>query len=268
MNDKIIVHELGQECKKIRVYGIADLHIGDSKTDEKAIRKFVEMVKNDESAYWVSLGDLINNAVKSSVSNVYHEKYEVGMQKEIVADLLLPIANKCLAIVSGNHERRTKKDADVDLTKDIAVLMFGREEAKRIYREHAAIVKISFGKLVSNNKKAAYTFLAQHGKGGGKWVGSAVNNCQQYMMQYEGVDFAMFGHVHQCDLHPYLRVVADTRNNTVAARNAVNVIVPPWQEYGGYAMQNMLNASPKGLYAYVTLDGVRKRMPSAHVEEL
>ena len=67
---------------------------------------------------------------------------------------LKPIKHKILAAVSGNHEYRTKKDSDGDITYDILCNL----DLEKIYREDIAFIKIICG-------TAAYGLAITHGRG-------------------------------------------------------------------------------------------------------
>ena len=72
---KIIKHDLPQ-FDTLEIYPLADVHIGDPLHDKKRAKQFINEVLEKENRYVIVNGDIINNAVKHGVSDVYN----VGLQ--------------------------------------------------------------------------------------------------------------------------------------------------------------------------------------------
>lgn len=90
MKEQILVADLPAEYDYIELYPVSDLHVGDPEFKEKDFKEFVDYVANNERAYIITLGDLINNAIKSSVSNVYNETMspsQQGAEKKVCVEL-------------------------------------------------------------------------------------------------------------------------------------------------------------------------------------
>ena len=68
----LIVHRL-PECKEAKIYFVGDLHAGAIESNLKGWETFVQRVLQDKNAYVCLLGDLMNNATKSSVSNLFDD---------------------------------------------------------------------------------------------------------------------------------------------------------------------------------------------------
>ena len=61
----------------------------------------------------------MNNATKTSVSNVYAETMRPREQKRKLVEMLTPLRDKILVATPGNHERRSIRDVDEDPMYDI-----------------------------------------------------------------------------------------------------------------------------------------------------
>ena len=92
------------------------MDIGDKACDIDAIREQIAYVKDNERAYVILNGDLMNNATKTSVSDCYAEEIPPMQQLETLCELLEPIKDKILMITQGNHEARTYRTDGIDLT--------------------------------------------------------------------------------------------------------------------------------------------------------
>ncbi len=260
--EQLIVHKL-PDFPKIELYSVNDYHDGDEKTDEDMFKGFVKFISAEPFRYWGYTGDNLNNAIKSSVSNVYNEKRSPHEQKEHFIELMRPVANKCLWFVPGNHEARSSKETDSQLVWDIACRLVGDDEARRLYRENEAFVKISFGRYSQHGKNAepvTYVGWVVHGDGGGMYVGNMVNKMQQRTMAIEGVDFSICGHVHKGKVgHSFPVRQIDPRNDIIRIRSVSNAICTAWADYGGYAARKLMLPGGKGALP-IELNGRRKEI--------
>ena len=68
----LIVHRL-PECKEEKVYFIGDLHVGAIEANVKGWEDFCQKILQDKNAYICIIGDMMNNATRSSVSNVFSD---------------------------------------------------------------------------------------------------------------------------------------------------------------------------------------------------
>jgi UDP-2,3-diacylglucosamine pyrophosphatase LpxH len=255
---KLIKHSFGREVKELEIYPLNDLHIGDSKTDLELFNNFVKFILSDENRYIICCGDLMNNAIKSSVSNVYGETMSPAEQKKYLVKVLAPLKDRILGITTGNHEGRSKKETDTDITEDIATML----GLSHLYNEEGLFIKIAVGTCGNNGKaQQNYVIHAMHGFGGGKFTGSSMNNLENYGIQYEGVDVFVMGHVHGKISSRGSKVIVDTRHDRIVQKDVLYVISGAWQNYGGYGMKMMLRAKPKG-ESKIVLSGTEKKMLS------
>ena len=114
---KVIKRDLGGEFKNIKLLALSDFHIGDSLCNLKLIKEVLEEVKNSDNTFVILNGDLVNNGVKNSVSNVYDEKLTPMEQIVKLCDLLEPIKDRILVIHQGNHELRSYKEDGIDIIR-------------------------------------------------------------------------------------------------------------------------------------------------------
>lgn len=235
----IITTELG-EFEYLEVFPLADVHWGDPKTDEGLFKRFVQYINEATNRYVIINGDLINNALKSSVSNVYNELYSPGQQKYMMAEILKPIGDRILCIVPGNHEERSAKDSDTDITKDIAY-MIGCEKK---YRENGAYINVRFGKD-RHGHKISYTGYIVHGTGGGRSAGAPANALEKLTMSFIA-DFYVIGHMHRKLAFKNSYFKPNAIYSELEQCERAFVISPPWQDYGGYAQRKMYTPQAKG----------------------
>lgn len=249
---KVIIKEYPKDVPFLTLYPIADVHWGAAECMEQEFRAYIKRIASDPYAAVLLAGDLINNGIKSSKTDVYKEKYPPDLQKEMMVELLEPIKDKIVAGVSGNHERRTAKESCQDVMKDI----FTALQIKDRYEPDAAFIKISLGEK-SNKKPATYMIFLTHGAGGGGTLGAGITKQDGYQLTIEGVDISISGHTHKPAKVPSARLVFDPRNNNIIKSNTLIFVATAWLDYSGYPVAAQMK--PTAFYPdTITLYGDRK----------
>lgn len=222
---------------EIVIYPIADVHLGALEHAETEWQDFLKRVEK-ENAYLILAGDLLNNNVKSAkFANPFEEVLRPREAKHRMAEYLKPVKDKIICVVSGNHEQRTLRDSDQDLTYDIC----SKLDIEHVYRENMAFMRVCIGKRMSENKPlATYVFCVTHGSGGGIYTGAAVNRSERFGNIIEGVDCIVTGHVHKGFVSKPSKIVVDARNGIVSMRHFVVVSCVSWLNYGGYSGRAMM----------------------------
>lgn len=233
---KLICHKF-PDRHDIRIYPVGDVHLGAAEHMAHEWQEFCKAVLADENAYLVLLGDLLSNATRSSVSNVFEEVMRPRDQKRLMTELLRPLAPRILAMVSGNHERRSGKDSDNDPSLDIA----SKLDIEDLYRRDTAFVKIQMGDNRSGgDKNPTYVLACTHGAANGALTGGAVNRAERFGYVLSGADALILGHTHKPFITQPGQIVIDPRQNEAYVRPFKVVSCTSWLNYGGYAMQKML----------------------------
>lgn len=223
----------------VQIIPIADVHLGNIQHNSQAWNGFLSWLKASENTYIVLLGDLINNGVRGAVGNPFDEVLRPRDQKRLITEQLLPIRDKILAILPGNHEARSIKDDDADITYDIAC----RLEIEHLYREHMAFMRVGVGKVNASRKRPAactYTFCMAHGSGGGIWTGSTATRQERFAGGIEGVDCLITGHTHKPLVAMPSKLCYNPTSNVVVEKSYITISATPWLAYGGYAAEKML----------------------------
>lgn len=221
----------------IHIYPISDVHLGAAEHMETEFREFRDMILEDENGYVVIVGDLINNATRSSVSNIFEETMRAREQKRLIAEMLNPIKDRILCAVCGNHERRSGKDADDDPMYDILCKL----DIEDRYRENLAVLKLQFGNKDGNGgQNPTYIFAVTHGSGGGALTGGTVNRNERFGYVFDGIDMLVVGHSHKPWTTDPSKIKVDAFNNKVSIKPFRIVSATSWLDYGGYALGKQL----------------------------
>ena len=241
----------------ITIIPVADVHLGSAECMEQEFIKFIKTVAETPNTYLAILGDLLDNGIKSSVTNTYKQVMSPSQAKREMINILKPVTDRIIVMLPGNHELRSKKETDCDICFDMACEL-GIESR---FRENMAFVKIQLGKeggqTVAGKDRPTYMLVCLHGSGGGM-TGAGVNRAEKFG-NISGSDALLLGHTHK----PYTtqpgQIVIDKSNNLVTIKPYKIISATSWLKYGDYAARKMLMPSTHCLQTLV-MRGNKKEM--------
>lgn len=239
----------------LKIYPIADVHLGAAEHMASEWNAFCKKILDDPDAKIILGGDLLNNSTRNSVSNIFEETMRPREQKKRMVEMLTPLRDRCLAMVTGNHCRRNR-DVDDDPSYDIACKL----DIEDLYRENIAFVKIQMGEQASNGLlNPTYCLVVTHGAGGGMLTGGAVNRAERFGYVMDGADALILGHTHKPYVTQPSKIYIDTRNNKVTLKPFKVISMTSWLKWGGYAAQKMLLPTSNAPQL-ITLKGRKKEI--------
>lgn len=245
-----------EERPNLTIIPVSDVHLGAAEHMEKEWAAFCDMVLSNKDIYLILAGDLINNATRNSVSNIFEETLRPREQKKMMVEMLSPIRDRILCCVSGNHERRSLKDADDDPCYDIMCKL----DIEDRYRENIAFLKIQMGKPRGKGTvNPVYTFVVTHGAGGGIYTGAAVNRNERFGYVIDGMDCLIVGHSHKPTITQPGKLKINQQQNKVYMTTFKVVTATSWLTFGGYAAQKMLLPSSHAIQT-IMLNGKKKEI--------
>lgn len=251
---EMIIHKFPNE--DITIIPIADVHLGAAECMEQEFIAFIDKVIHEPNTYLILAGDLLNNATKNSVSNVYDEVYRPSEAKRIMARILEPARDRILCSVTGNHEYRSSRDVDDDPNFDIMCKL----DLEMYHRENMAFLKLQFGEVNgAGQKNPTYTAMVGHGAGGGVYTGAGINRYERTGYSVDNLDFLIAAHTHKPSVTQPGKIYIDTHNNRVKIKPFKVIVATSWLSYGGYAARKMLLPSTHALQK-ITLCGDHKEM--------
>lgn len=222
-----IIHTLPGRTAKL--WAVADVHIGAKEADLQGFESFLKRVEKDADSYVVIVGDLLNNAVRSSVSDVYAETMSPSQALDYAVKILQPIADRILGVVGGNHERRSRKEVDLDPLFAVCSMLRRSDGStlQDVYRPNMAFLRIN---LVNGSTRDHYAIMLTHGK--------TLNKRKQFVNVIEGIDAAITAHTHQPDVLMPSRI-RFTSGNRVVFHEVVSLCACSWLESGGYSLSGL-----------------------------
>lgn len=228
---KVIKIDLPKEIEKIELYTFADEHIGDEHSDLDRLKKRIEYVANTPNAYCVLNGDIIDNATKTSIGDIYTSTFNPMQQLETAVELFKPLKDKTLAITHGNHEARTYRKEGIDLSYMMSVQLGLYDR----FSPTSALIFLRFGKSANHGgtSKQCYTIYMLHGSGGGRKEGAKAIRLAD-MASIIDTDIYIHSHTHLPMIMKQNFHRVDRYNSTVRVVEKLFVNTASNLNYGGY----------------------------------
>lgn len=230
---KTVSVDLGRDIESIEIHTFSDWHIGDKACDIASIKEQIKKVAENDNAFAICNGDLMNNATKTSVSDCYSEEIPPMEQLNKMVALLAPIKDKILMMTQGNHEARTYRTDGIDLTM-LAANQLGILDR---YAREGGVLFLQFGKASNNHGRkdgqTTYSFYVSHGSGGGRKEGAKAIRLAD-MAAIVDTDIYIHSHTHLPMImkEAFYRVCLS--NRSVAKVDKLFVNTAATLRYGGY----------------------------------
>lgn len=242
---ELIIKQFPHEWDVLRLYAIGDVHVGAENFNEKAIKKKIEIIERDPQGVLCLCGDLGDFGLKNSKTNVYHATMQPRQQMDYIYNLFLPITNKIVSAVPGNHEERVTKETSLCPLYDLCV-RWGVED---VYRENVAILKLLFGSLKGGKQQNSFIVVTTHG--------STRNKHRKYIGGYDNADCFVSGHTHEPSYNMMGRIRIDPINATAKHVPCKSIIVDANLAPGGYGLKKEYEIQPPPELQYLELSSKR-----------
>lgn len=224
------------EWNEAHIYPLSDLHIGDPHCLNGLIAERFDMIQKDPHGLVILNGDLLNTALKNSVSDVYAEKLSPMAQITRLVEILEPIKDKIIGATTGNHENRVYKADGID-TMRIVCRELGFEDK---YCPEGVFIFLRFGTRGTQqhpkegrNPRQWYSIYATHGSGGGRKEGAKAIRLAD-MASIVDADIYIHSHTHLPMVMKEDFYRADSSNCAVHKVSKLFVNTSAALTYGGY----------------------------------
>lgn len=190
----------------ISIIPVADVHGGSITCNERHFEAVVKRIQDTPNMYWVGMGDYLE-AINRSDPRFdprglakwigVHDLVDLGAkQRDWFLDRILPIADKCLGLLGGNHEAAMLKWYERDVFFEIVAAIkqaSGRES--KLALPYEGYVNLHMYRSDKRERGSRVVLNVHHGFGGGKLAGAKALNLQRWLWTHE-CDVAVFGHLH------------------------------------------------------------------------
>lgn len=231
---KTISVDLGKDKDSIVILPLSDVHLGSALFNRKLFNKTLQRLKDEPNTYTILNGDLIDNANKLSVGDVYGATLTPEQQINTLVNLLEPIKDKILCATSGNHEKRTYRTCGIDIMNQV-MSRLGLQDKYSLY---SYILFVSFGKQsrakTRENRRFTFSIYGRHGSGSGGTTGGRANVLKRMGSIVNNADIYMISHTHEPMIIPNKVFTLDNRTRTLRPIDQLYYNTTAFLNYGEY----------------------------------
>jgi len=231
----------GSRSNTISIWNLADLHMGSAACAEDLLRKDVAAIRDDPCAFWFGGGDYADFIGYTDIRfdpDVVAPWISVKDLKQLgrvsmrrVRDLLLPIKDKCLGLLEGNHEKKYELKKDHEglhgwLCEELGAANLAYSclvDVTFVRHPRTARPTLTLDNPDRQNSRRAFRFFLHHGAGYAQTAGGKLNRLIQFMYSFDA-DVYMCGHVHDQVGRREPMIGADADCKKLIAKEKVGVI--------------------------------------------
>lgn len=237
----VIVKSFPHDWPKLRLYAIGDCHVGAENFNEAALKKKIQIIRDDPYGVVTLCGDLGDFGLRSSVTNPLRATMGPAEQVDYIYELFEPIKNKIVSAVPGNHEQRLVKETGIDPLLSLCC----RWHCEDVYRENVAILKLLFGHYSNGKQQNAFIGITTHG--------SSIRKHQRFIACFQPIDWAVAGHSHTPMYYPHGVIRIDSKHATAKHVGYKEIVVDANLTPGGYGLKNEYEISPPPELQYIEM---------------
>ena len=238
----------------VELYALADVHMGDMNQDKKRLKQFITEVKEQRNRFVIVNGDIVNLALRHSVSDIYSEEYPPNIAIDKTVELLQEIKDRIVVVTEGNHEARAYKSDGIlvmdRVTKELQI--------PETYSAGAYLIFATLGKnRGSNHRKTSYAIYGKHSNGGGgRRVGGKANKLED-MAGIIDADIYIVSHTHQVMAFRKDFFRCNYRNQAITLTEKLFINTNAFLGYGGYGEEHGYTPASTR-YPKLILDGYER----------
>lgn len=186
--------------EKFKIIPIGDIHRGNVGCDEAKLRKTLQYIQDTPNAYWIGMGDYaecIQVDDKRFDEKSIDPNYRIAgisnlittQMHDVVSDFM-PIKDKCLGLLSGNHEETMRLRYKRDIMYEIGerLDMFDK------LMGYSGFIRLRFERQAGT--VTTFTIFACHGFGAARKSGAKVNRLEDVAHAFNA-DIILVGHEHE-----------------------------------------------------------------------
>lgn len=213
----------------VSIYPLGDIHAGTIHCVEEEIREKVREIQSDPLALWIGMGDL---GEFITPSDPRWEPSQFAMAKWLEPDniaegqrkwlrnLLKPIADKGIGLLTGNHENsfriHSHNNIHQNLCDDLGLPNLG----------YTVFVHFTFSRHAARNDTRMYKGVFTHGGGSSITRGGKLNRLEKFMNNFDA-DFYGYAHMHDI-ITSSAPQLTTTKNLMIKERKRVGAVTGCW----------------------------------------
>jgi len=111
-------HEIKTDKRKILLWFLGDMHLGHKNFDLKKFKEYLDWAQTRDDLFIIGMGDYLESAIPTALPQAMWDQLSTPEeQKKILIELLRPLKEKIIGLLTGNHELRIWIRTNIDPTK-------------------------------------------------------------------------------------------------------------------------------------------------------
>ena len=218
--EKIITLE--DKNEPLVIIPVGDIHLGAFGTNKTYLKNTIEFIKNKKNCYMIGMGDYTDCIVPqdqkrfdiSAIDPAFlpHLDNLPMAQLAEFKRMLMPIKDKIICMIPGNHEESMKKYHSLNIMREFEL------DFKVPIGEYMTFLRIKFDR--EQFHATPLTFFLQHGWFAGRKVGGKINQLMDTANSY-GADIYIVGHSHYLGAEVMDRVSIAAKGKTLLKEKKV-----------------------------------------------
>jgi len=187
------------------LFPLGDIHAGSIDCSESAIKAKVEEIRTTKNALWLGMGDYVDSITKNDprfsmdgLAPWVKKSNIIESQRKWVGNLFTPIKDKCLGLLTGNHEENEHLRYQNDITRNIC------DDLGVPYASYSAFFILDFHRAESAIHQVIVH--AWHGAGAAQTEGARLMRLMRLVNEVQAHIYLM-GHLHAMTQHTPDRLV-------------------------------------------------------------
>jgi len=213
---------------KFSFWAIGDIHNGNKACAIGRLKQDIAEIKADPHAYWLGTGDyaeFIGYTDKRFDPDAVSEKISICDLRELglvlmrqVRDLFMPIKEKCIGVLQGNHELKYETQFQQRLTAWLAM-----ELGTKCF-DYSTIFDLVFRRGGPKGTSRKFRVYAHHGAGYAITSGGKLNRLIGFMHRWPKADIVVIGHVHEKMMHKNVPLDGNDKCTSIVQTPQVGII--------------------------------------------
>lgn len=220
-------------AEQIEIIPLGDVHFSSPNCNIKSFKGIIEYITHADNCYVIGMGDYFDAILPKDKRYDPSDEFKVMDETfDKMKDILSPIKEKILCLLTGNHEYRLHCDGYGDMTKRLS------KELSVPYAGFSTFLRIETKQPVKK-----ITIYAHHGWFAGRQRGSKINNLENLMRDYEA-DIFLVGHSHDLFATRRVRINFNGAKKVIFANTGSFLETATWgttgySERSGYSPQKL-----------------------------
>jgi len=200
--------------KEVTIIPLGDIHLGNVNCDKKYLQNTIKWIADHPNTYVIGMGDYCENIYgddrRIDIDAMDREIFTPEEQYLKIKQILSPIKDKIIVLLTGNHEDTIRKRVGIDMTRRLCY------DLGIPYGGICSFVRFGIDGYHSPKLK----IFAHHGYDSGRRLGSKINNVEDLSRSFDA-DIYLLGHSHAIGAATSVRIGIGCRGKFIHKRKVI-----------------------------------------------